>query len=207
MSASPRLHFIGRDTAAPERIVAWCREQWQESLPHNLIFCVPTSLALRRLRDALTATYGAFHGVRIILPASLPNLFMPEDAPPVASATEMSQIWNRVFEWLHDADTEETLSAWLFPGEKHWLERPAARYAVAERFIALRATLVEAGLDFEGVSEHPETKQLSEREQCRWQALAALECKARELLTKDGLSDPADLQLAALRTAQPREAD
>ena len=207
MSASPRLHFIGRDTAAPERIVAWCREQWQESLPHNLIFCVPTSLALRRLRDALTATYGAFHGVRIILPASLPNLFTPEDAPPVASATEMLQVWNRVFEWLHDADTEETLSAWLFPGEKHWLERPAARYAVAERFIALRATLVEAGLDFEGVSEHPETKQLNEREQCRWQALAALECKARELLAKDGLSDPADLQLSALRVARPREAD
>ncbi len=203
----PQLHFIGREAAAPELIVRWCRKQWPNQLPPGLLFCVPTSLALRRLRDALTKTYTAFQGVSFCSPSALPKLFTPEPVEPSASAAEMLRVWDGVFDWLQGVDAENLIAKRLFPGRREWLRRPKARYAVAKRLMEMRATLAEAGLDFGSVAAHPATAQLELRERERWVALDALECKAREILQAHGLEDAADVQLRALRNpiAQPLE--
>lgn len=200
----PTLSFVGRDAAAPTLIVRWCRARWPEGLPPGLFLCGPTSLALRRLRDALTEAYGAFQGVRFVMPSALPALFAPPPAVPPATPAEMLRVWDGVFDWLRAADADNAVAKWLFPGRNHWLERPKARYAVARRLIALRATLAEGCLDFGAVAAHPATAALDPRERGRWAALDALECKARELLATLGLEDPADRQLAALRNPVPQ---
>lgn len=200
----PALHFIGRDAAAPELVVRWCRARWPETLPPGLFLCGPTSLALRRLRDALTEAYGAFQGVRFVMPSALPALFAPPPAVPPATPAEMLRVWDGVFDWLRAADADNAVAKWLFPGRNDWLARPKARYAVAQRLMALRATLAERCLDFAAVAAHPATATLDPRERGRWAALDALENKAREILSSLGLEDPADRQLDALRAPLPQ---
>lgn len=201
---APTLSFVGRDAAAPALVARWCRARWPERLPQGLFFCVPTSLASRRLRDALTEAYGAFQGVRFLLPSALPTLFAPSPAIPPATPGEMLRVWDGVFDWLREADAESAVARWLFPGRNGWLGRPRARYAVARRLMALRATLAERCLDFGAVAAHPATAALDPRERGRWAALDALECKAREILSGRGLEDPADRQLATLRNPVPQ---
>lgn len=204
----PTPSFIGRDGDAAGRVVRWCRGRWPDGLPPGLVFCVPTSLALRRLRDALIDAYGAFQGVRFLTPSALPTLFAPPAATPAATPAEMLRVWAGVFDWLRAADPAGALLNTLFPGERAWLARPAARYALARRLIRLRATLAERCLDFAAVAAHPATQALGERERNRWAALDALEARCREELAGLGLEDPADRQLAILRApvAQPSEA-
>ncbi len=204
---TPTRHLIGRDCAAPQGITRWCRARWPEQLPPGLIFCVPTSLALRRLRDALTRAYGAFQGVRFLTPSALPTLFTPTAPEALATPAEGLRVWDRVVDWLQAIDDDHLVARWLFPGKREWLARPRARYAVARKLIQLRATLAEAGLDFAAVANHPETAALGARECGRWQALDALESKARELLRELKLVDPIDHQLATFRNpaAQPQE--
>ena len=204
----PALSFIGRDGDAAGRVVRWCQGRWPKGLPPGLVFCVPTSLALRRLRDALIDAYGAFQGVRFLTPSALPTLFAPSAATPAATPAEMLRVWAGVFDWLRAADPADAILSSLFPGERAWLARPAARYALARRLTRLRATLAERCLDFAAVAAHPATQALGERERSRWAALDALEAKCREELARLGLEDPADRQLAILRepVAQPSEA-
>ena len=201
-------HFIGWSEAAPARVVRWCRGQWPEALPPGLIFCVPTSLALRRLRDALIDAYGSFQGVRFLTPSALPTLFAPPAETQAATPSEMFRVWARVFDWLRQADPSDAVLASLFPGQRAWLDRPAARYALARRLMALRDTLAEQCLDFAAVAAHPQTALLGDRERNRWAALDLLETKCRETLAALGLEDPADRQLAILRNPvpQPQEA-
>ena len=201
-------HFIGWSEAAPARVVRWCRGQWPEALPPGLVFCVPTSLALRRLRDALIDAYGAFQGIRFLTPSALPTLFAPPAETQAATPSEMLRVWSRVFDWLRQADPSDTVLASLFPGQRAWLDRPAARYALARRLMALRDTLAEQCLDFAAVVAHPQTARLDDRERNRWAALDLLETKCRETLAALGLEDPADRQLAILRdpVPQPQEA-
>lgn len=201
-------HFIGWSEAAPARVVRWCRGQWPEALPPGLIFCVPTSLALRRLRDALIDAYGSFQGVRFLTPSALPTLFAPPAETQAATPSEMFRVWARVFDWLRQADPSDAVLASLFPGQCAWLDRPAARYALARRLMALRDTLAEQCLDFAAVAAHPQTALLGDRERNRWAALDLLETKCRETLAALGLEDPADRQLAILRNPvpQPQEA-
>lgn len=201
--AHVRLQLIGRDLAAAAGVVRWCRTQWPNALPANLCFVVPTALALRRLRDALTAAYGAFQGVRFFMPSTLPELFAPH-APATATPAEQLRLWDGVFDWLQLADEQATLANFLFPGKRAWLERPTARYAIAKRFIRLRAALVEGGLDFASVAAHAATATLPPRDQQRWAALEVLEAKYRELCAAAALQDPADVQLAALRRPVPQ---
>ena len=200
---APALHFIGR-AAAPERVVRWCRARWPDTLPQGLFLCGPTSLALRRLRDALTEAYGAFQGVRFIMPSALPALFAPSPARPPATPAEMLRVWDGVFDWLRVTDADNAVARWLFPGRNDWLNRPRARYAVARRLIALRTTLAERCLDFGAVAAHPATATLDPRERGRWAALDALESKVREILADLNLEDPADRQLATLRDPMPQ---
>lgn len=200
----PTRHLIGRSADAPTFIVRWCRGRWPDALPPGLVFCVPTSLALRRLRDALIDAYGAFQGVRFLTPAALPTLFAPPAETPAATPAEMLRVWARVFEWLRGADPSDAVLASLFPGRREWLARPAARYALARRLMALRDTLAERCLDFGAVAAHPETALLGARERNRWAALDLLETKCRETLAALGLEDPADRQLAALRDPVPQ---
>ena len=200
----PTRHLIGRSADAPTLIVRWCRGRWPDALPPGLVFCVPTSLALRRLRDALIDAYGAFQGVRFLTPAALPTLFAPPAETPAATPAEMLRVWARVFEWLRGADPSDAVLASLFPGRREWLARPAARYALARRLMALRDTLAERCLDFGAVAAHPETALLGARERNRWAALDLLETKSRETLAALGLEDPADRQLAALRDPVPQ---
>lgn len=204
---SPQIHLLGNEASAPELIVRWCKQRWQTHLPPGIVFCVPTSLAMRRLRDALTEAYHAFHGVRFTLPAGLFSYFTPSGAENIATETELLCAWDKVFDWLQAADAEHLVATYLFPNAKKWLERAATRYTVAQRLIHLRATLVEAMLDFGGVAQHPATAQLDERERGRWAALDLLESKFREVLSAAGLSDPVDRQLDILRhpIAQPIE--
>ena len=201
-------HFIGWSEAAPARIVHWCRGQWPEALPPGLIFCVPTSLALRRLRDALIDAYGSFQGIRFLTPSALPSLFAPPAETQPATPSEMLRVWSRVFDWLRQADPSDAVLASLFPGQRAWLNRPAARYALARRLMALRDTLAEQCLDFAAVAAHPQTALLGDRERNRWAALDLLETKCRETLATLGLEDPANRQLAILRNPvpQPQEA-
>lgn len=201
---TPALHLIGRSAAAPARIVRWCRERWPGALPPGLVFCVPTSLALRRLRDALADAYGAFQGVRFLTPSALPALFAPPEATPAATEAEMLRAWAGVFAWLHARDPDGAVLSCLFPGKRDWLARPAARYAVARRLMRLRDTLAERLLDFAAVAAHPETALLDARERSRWAALDALEARCREMLAAAGLADPADRQLAILRDPRPQ---
>ncbi len=205
--ALPSRHFIGQDVAAPEAITRWCREQWPTALPPGLIFCVPTALAFRRLRDALTLAYGGFHGVTFVQPSNLLHLFAPRASQPLATVSECLCVWDEVFDWLSDADPEDLVAQHLFPGKRDWLQRPKARYAIAQRLLKLRATLVEQCLDFHGVATHPAVATLDEHEQKRWQALDALETRFREALHAHGLVDPTDRQLDILRAplAQPQE--
>ncbi len=205
---TPTTHFIGRDGAAPALIVRWCRGEWPDGLPPGLVFCVPTALALRRLRDALADAYGGHQGVTFLTPAALPTLFAPAQGECLATPAEMLRAWSEVFDWLREADPHGDVFAWLFPGRRDWLGRPAARYALARRLMDLRATLAERCLDFAGVAAHPKTAALDERERGRWAALDALEARCREVLAQAGLRDPADAQLAALRdpVPQPQEA-
>lgn len=204
----PALHFIGRSAAAPARIVRWCRERWPGALPAGLVFCVPTSLALRRLRDALTDAYGAFQGVRFLTPSALVSLFAKPEERPLATPAEMLRVWSGVFAWLHEHDPDGAVLACLFPGKREWLARASARYAVARRLMRLRDALAERLLDFAAVAAHPKTAELGARERSRWAALDALEARCRESLAAAGLEDPADRQLAVLRDPcpQPQEA-
>ncbi|MBQ9693668.1 MAG: PD-(D/E)XK nuclease family protein, partial [Kiritimatiellae bacterium] len=197
-------HFIGTDNATPELIVRWCQQQWPTHLPSGLLFCVPTSLAMRRLRDALTRAYHAFHGVRFTLPAGLVTYFMSRTMSDIATPTEQLSAWDKVFDWLQTEDAQNLVATWLFPGEKAWLSRPAARYAIAQRFITLRATLAEAVLDFTSTAQHPQTQLLESRERNRWAALEALEAKYRETLSTAGLVDPTDVQLACFQNPTPQ---
>lgn len=205
--ASPTLHLIGNDAAAPQLIVRWCLERWPAQLPQGLVFCVPTSLAMRRLRDALTETYHAFHGVRFTLPAGLFSYFAPNQKHLIATETEMLCAWDKVFDWLQTEDADNLVATYLFPSAKKWLDKPNSRYTVAKRLIRLRATLVEATLDFAGVHQHPVTATLDERERNRWAALDALEQKYREVIAAAQLLDPSDVQLQTLQhpVAQPIE--
>ena len=198
----PTLHLIGNDTSAPRQIVQWCLQQWPHALPEGLVFCVPSAQAMRRLRDTLVRAYSAFQGVHFTQPAGLTNYFAHAPSETVATATEQLCVWDRVFDWLAQADSDHLVSQWLFPGKKEWLTRPAARYTVAQRFIKLRATLAEACLDFGGVAAHPQTKLLDARERGRWAALDALETQYREQLAELNLIDPADVQLEIFRHPQ-----
>lgn len=200
----PVLHFLGQTAAAPELVTGWCRSRWPERLPQGTIFCVPTSLSLRRLRDALTEAYGAFQGVRFLMPSALPTLFAPPPVAPTATPAEMLRVWDVVFDWLRGIDTEHAVAKWLFPGRRDWLVRPRARYAVARRLMGLRASLAECCLDFGAVAAHPATAALDARERGRWAALDALECKVREVLKEFGLEDPSDRQLAVFRSPVPQ---
>lgn len=197
----PCRHFIGNTLPAPAAIVRWCREQWPDALPQGLVFCVPTALAFRRLRDALTESYGAFQGVKFLLPAGLIDLFAPP-ALPAATPSEMLLLWDRVFTWLQQADTENRITGALFPGNREWLQRSRSRFAVAQRLIRLRKTLAEAQLDFGRTAAHPAAAALPEREQLRWRALDALETRYREELAAAGLTDPGDRQLTVFSDAQ-----
>lgn len=196
---TPTRHFIGTSAATPELIVRWCQQQWPTHLPEGLLFCVPTSLAMRRLRDALTKAYHAFHGVRFTLPAGLVSYFSTTERHTLATPSEQLTAWDKVFDWLQTEDEENLVATWLFPGKKSWLARAASRYTVAQRFIQLRSTLAENILDFSAVAQHPHTKTLEPREKHRWEALAALEAKYREVLTTAQLRDPTDAQLATFR--------
>lgn len=192
----PNLHFIGRDVAAPELVLRWCRCQWPERLPNGLVFCVPTALSMRRLRDALTASYRAFHGVHFVMPAGLLAYFSKLGDVAIATQAEMLCVWDSALMWLQEMDSCNELTTFLFPGKREWLGRPAARYAVAKRLLALRSTLVEAGLDFSTVATHSATHRLeSLREQRRWDILAVLEVRVREILHESRLEDPIDIQL------------
>lgn len=204
---TPTRHFIGNHSDAPELIVQWCQQRWPNALPSGLVFCVPTSLAMRRLRDALTRAYGCYHGIHFILPAGLINCFTNLATNTIATPTEQLCAWDAVFDWLATEDEESLVATWLFPGKRNWLKRPSSRYTVANRFITLRATLAEGLLDFAGVATHPQTQVLSERERYRWAALDALESRYRAILTKSNLIDPTDHQLNTLRNpiAQPLE--
>lgn len=201
----PRRHFIGNTASAPAQIVAWCREQWPDALPAGLVFCVPTALAFRRLRDALTHAYGAFQGIQFILPAGLLTLFAPESSQPIASPSEVLLVWDRVFTWLQQADADNRIAETLFPGNHDWLERSRARLSIAQRLVRLRKTLAEAKLDFGSVAAHPMTKLAPATELLRWQALDALETRFREEMSRVGLVDPTDHQLAIFAHPQPRE--
>lgn len=196
--AKPTLHLIGNDRSAPKQVVQWCLQQWPKTLPPNLLFCVPSALAMRRLRDELVRAYGAFHGVRFTQPAGLIKYFEHTDAAPIATEAECLCVWDRVFDWLTELDTENRISTCLFPGNTTWLSRPMARYTVAQRLMKLRATLVEAGLNFGLVSEHPATLALDEHEQNRWAALSALEMKYEELMMEFELEDPTSIQFDVL---------
>lgn len=200
----PQRHFIGRDGAAPALVVCWCRGRWPEALPAGLVFCVPTSLALRRLRDALADAYGAYQGVRFLTPPLLPTLFAPPTEAPVATQAEMLCAWSRVFAWLHANDPDGEVLACLFPGRRAWLGRVSARYALGRRLMRLRATLAECRLDFAAVAAHPRTALLDARERGRWAALDVLETRYREVLAEAGLEDPEDRLLAILRNPQPQ---
>ena len=179
---TPTRHFIGTTEATPDGIVRWCKAQWPDTLPEGLLFCVPTSLAMRRLRDALTKAYHAFHGVRFSLPAGLITYFSTTPSHTLATPAEQLAAWDKVFDWLQGEDQDNLVATWLFPGKKAWLNRAAARYTIAQRFIKLRATLAEGRLDFAGVMQHSETQTLDPREKNRWAALDALETKYREIL-------------------------
>lgn len=206
---TPTRHFIETTVATPDSIVRWCKTQWPDTLPEGLLFCVPTSLAMRRLRDALTKAYHAFHGVRFSLPAGLITYFSTTASQTLATPAEQLVAWDKVFEWLQHEDQENLVATWLFPGKKTWLKRAASRYAVAQRFIKLRATLAEGILDFASVAQHPETQTLEAREKHRWAALEALEIKYRETLAAAHLVDPTDAQLATFRNpiAKPLESN
>jgi ATP-dependent helicase/nuclease subunit B len=195
----PTLHFIGNDRSAPQQIVQWCLQQWPDTLPAGIVFCVPTALAMRRLRDALVKAYNVFHGIRFTQPAGLTAYFAQPHTSAIATASEQLCVWDRVFDWLAQADKDNLIAQWLFPGKNEWLARPAARYTVAQRFIKLRATLAEVCLDFGGVANHPQTQLLDARERGRWAALDALETQYREQLAAINLIDPTDLQLAIFR--------
>lgn len=201
-------HFVGRSGAAADHVVAWCLERWPETLPPGLIFCVPTSLALRRLRDALIERYHAFQGVNFLLPPQLITLFARPETEPVATPSEQLAGWDQVFTWLASADADHAVAEALFPGKRAWLERPRARYAIAQRLTRLRATLVEASLDFTSLAKHPATLALEEGERLRWDALAVLEEKYRAILDAQGVEDPIDRQLRTFRNpeAQSQEA-
>ncbi len=203
----PTRHFIGKDKAAPELIVRWCRRQWRDALPQGLIFCVPTALAFRRLRDALTVEYGAFHGVHFIQPSGLLTLFSEPSKLPIATPSELLCIWDEVFDWLVGIDPEHLIAQHLFPGKREWLQRPRARHAIAQRLTKLRATLIEQKLTFGDVARHSATAHLDEHEQARWGALDALETRFHEALARHKLVDPLDRQLEILRSpvAQPQE--
>ncbi len=207
--STAKLHFIGRDAGAPDLIVRWCREQWPEALPQGLVFCVPTSLAFRRLRDALTLAYSAFQGVRFVQPSQLFDFFSPPSALKQATVAEQLCAWDAVFDWLQTEDSQQTLANFLFPGRAEWIERPRARYAIAQQLIKLRATLVEQCLDFAAVATFAKTESmlLNEREQMRWAALEALEVYYRQVMAERALIAPTDVQLKALRqpVAQPQE--
>lgn len=200
----PALHFIGNTAPAPALIAQWCRSRWPETLPPGLRFCVPTALAFRRLRDALTETYGAFQGVSFLLPAGILDLF-DRGSGKTASPAEVLLLWNRVFTWLQQQDSAGSVLEALFPGKREWLERPRARFSAARRLIRLRKTLAEARLDFGAVAAHPATAALAPREQLRWQALDLLETRYREELKHADLEDPIDRQIAVFN--EPRFRD
>ena len=203
--SSPIRHFIGRSQAAPQAIVAWCRRQWPEGLPDGLVFCVPTSLALRRLRDALTVAYGAYQGVKFLTPPALFSLFEPRNAHPVANDSECLILWDEVFDWLKQVDPENDVAKWLLPKNgADWLKRPAARYAMARRFLRLRRELVEGNLDFAAVAAHPAAQTLHGRDCILWNALDAFEQQMRAVFDRHTRCDPADAQRAILQDARPR---
>lgn len=201
---TPKLHFIGNDSSAANQIVQWCEQQWPDQLPPGLLFCVPTALAMRRLRDALVKRYKAFHGVRFTQPAGLFNYFEQPESAPLATESELLCVWDRVFDWLYQLDKDNLITRILFPSENDWLSRPTARYTVAQRLIKLRKTLVEGGLDFGAVAEHPQTALLDSHEQHRWSALAALEQKYNEFLLDLELADPVNIQLEILSCPNPQ---
>ncbi len=206
--ARPSLHFIGQHAGAPTLIVEWCRRQWPDTLPEGLYFCVPTALSFRRLRDALTAAYGAFQGVHFLMPSQLFELFTPPLKEPPATLAETLCAWDWVFDWVQTEDPQTTLADFLFPERKNWIGRAKARYVVAQRLMALRATLVEQCLDFTTVAERVKAlPEIDEREQVRWAALAALETRYREVLADAGLEDAIDRQREILLNpvAQPQE--
>ncbi|MEG2465273.1 MAG: PD-(D/E)XK nuclease family protein [Kiritimatiellia bacterium] len=199
-------HFLGCSADCATLTVQWCRTQWAEKLPPGVVFCLPTALAARRLRDALAQAYGAFQGVRFLMPSHLLPLFAPPASKTLATGTEVLQVWGEVFAWLHEADPQGDIVRWLFPGkDKEWLKRPRSCYSVAQRFITLRTALAEQCLDFGGVVAHSAFQQLEEREQGRWRALDALETRYRELLATHQLVDPLDSQKAILENPQLQE--
>lgn len=200
---TPKIHFIGNDSSAANQIVQWCEQQWPEQLPPGLLFCVPTALAMRRLRDALVRKYKVFHGVRFTQPAGLFNYFEQPESAPLATESELLCVWDRVFDWLYQLDKDNLITRILFPSENDWLSRPTARYTVAQRLMKLRKTLVEGGLDFTGVAEHSQTKILNSREQNRWAALSALETKYNDFLLEFKIADPVNIQLKILSNPKP----
>lgn len=200
---APKRVFLGTAADATALTADWCRSQWPETLPPGLVFCIPTALAGRRLRDALADAYGAYQGVRFLTPALLVSLFEPPEEALPATETEVLMAWEQVFEWLRGEGAETPLFARLFPGGQGWLAQTLPRLAAARRLSALRTALAEAALDFGRVAAAGEA--LPEgQEGLRWQALDLLETRYREILAEHGLTDPCDLQQATLEARRPK---
>ncbi len=188
---------------ATSAVGKWCQTKWPETLPAGVVFCVPTALAGRRLRDHLADLYGAYEGVRFVTPAHLLDLFGDRQAEHVATAVDMLFAWEQVFQWLQTVDEENLILQKLFPGERAWLDNAASRLAIAQSLHELRHQLTDAALDCTTVAESAACKALSEHEQSRWQALALLEERYRQVLAAAALIDADDYQIQLFKSEAP----
>lgn len=187
-------HFLGWTGHCSAAVTVWCQEAFVQAMPQRVLFCVPTQQAVRKLRDALIQTFGAFAGWEVITPPSLLMRF----APSARSAPIVTQYktWHTAFQLVRR--NSSALFATLF-GQAEWIDDPMQAYKMADRIIQIRRELVEGNYTLAELSE----RNLCDDSPERWRALAALEQVYLCLLEETGVADPVQIQLCALRNSQP----
>ncbi len=154
---------------------------------------VPTRNAGRKLREALAREARERGLAGVLTPKILtPDAFIRECGPVAPRAP--ADVARLVFARALASFTPETLSD-LFP-------KPPAKWDAASLAPAAEAILRARGAlgdaadtpDFAAVAKHPDN-----REPARWNNLAALETRYRELLSEIGYSDADDARASAVR--------
>lgn len=159
----------------------------------DTLVIVPTRNAGRKLREALVREAPARGFAGVLTPKILtPEAFIRECGPVAPRAP--ADVARLVFARALASFTPEQLAD-LFP------KPPATRDAkslapAAESILRARGALGDAAdtPDFAAVAKHPDN-----REPARWNDLAAVETRYREMLSKLGYTDADDARAAAVR--------
>ena len=195
MTDTPKLHFLGWETAPLQLAEDWLAEHLGADMS-GVLLALPGGRAGRKLEERLARRLGSgFRPPRVVTAGQLTDELLPPGRR-TASRTVRTLAWASALRELGPkglrpliarAPEEDDLGGWL---------------ALAAETRKLFGDIAAEGLEFEGIAENQELAQ-HPAEQRRWQVLAQVQERVEAMLSAAELSDPHLARMGALVAGEP----